>query len=142
MGSLWDEEFPVCCCQVTSSKPLPTQPLAKHTHIRLRRASKIFAQIFCLQSVGEGTLKQRGWIRRTEEREGKKKDQFSLSEIQSKWHRAAVPTSVQHEWPPHLDVKNTPSNNQVKERLQLLQREQPPTETQQTQPLPGISTFA
>lgn len=106
MGSLLDEEFPVCCCWVTSSKPLPTQPLVKYTHIRLRRASKIFSQIFCLQRVGEGTLKdikQRGWIRQRRE---EKQDQFCLHPLGNsarKWHSAAVPASLQLEWPPRLD---------------------------------------
>lgn len=31
--SLWDEEFHPCCCRVTNTRPLPTQP-SSHKHAR------------------------------------------------------------------------------------------------------------
>lgn len=119
MGSLLDEEFPVCCCRVTSSKPLPTQPLVKYTHIRLRRASKIFSQIFCLQHVGEGTLKdikQRDGSGR-EERKNKINSARILPEIQPANGPAWLFLHLSSLSCLHIWIKNTPSIKQLtKER--------------------------
>lgn len=69
-SSLWDEEFHACCCRVTSSRPLPTQPSTKYTHTRsnrlMRRVFKIFPQINPLfiegRRKGENSLKRTEWL--------------------------------------------------------------------------------
>lgn len=55
--SLWDEEFQACCCQVTNSKPLPTQPSAKHTH-KIKLPGENSFEDFFLKST---FCLQRGW---------------------------------------------------------------------------------
>lgn len=96
-----------------------------HTHIRLRRASKIFSHFFCLQSVGEGTLKdikQRGWIRRIEERKTKINSACILSEIQSA--NGTVQLFLHHSSLSglHIWIKNTLSNNQLTEESRYSRR--------------------
>lgn len=88
MGSLWEEEFPVCCCQVT----LPTQPLAKSTHASeweglLRSFLKSFVYRVGVEEGSLKDIKQRGWIRRMKRRKKRSiqpasSQKFSLQMVQ------------------------------------------------------------